>query len=1289
MPSQLGEDRSDPSHRKLLEISPMGLALCRMDGTFLDANPAFAAIIGHTVETTLTLNYWAVLHTECTAQDKKDPEHQLQHKCTDHCAAAYQHKDGHLVPVRVSQWTVEIEGESGLWLTAEKIGNEGVQNSILLSASLSQPSNFNLENLLAQQTTQLAKTQEQLQQTIAELEQTQAKLRHHSQIIDQIREAVICTNMDGLITSWNQASQRLYGYQESEVLGKHISLIYPPEQHQILLKKVIGVLQKKGEYQTEVITRRKSGEIFYSHLVLSLLQDSMGEVIGMIGYLTDISDRKALEQELAVRQARFDAFFKDAPAGLCILDDELRFVQINKMLAEMNDASPADHIGKTVQQIIPDIAPIVEPLYQQILRTKEPVLNVELSAEKVRQPGVMAHIVASYFPLLDAGGDAIGIGAVVIEITDRKQAEEALRQSEQLYRTMARNFPNGAVMLFDTELRYTLVEGKELAAVGLSKELMEGKTIWEIFSPEFCAAVEPNYRAALGGETVVTEFSYSDRTYLAYTLPVRNERQEITGGLLMTQNITDSQLAEEALRQSEEKYRCIVETADEGIWMIDAESKTTFVNQKMADMLGCTTDEMMQQPLFNFMDEEGIAISQANLDRRRQGIREQHDFKFCRRDGSDLWAIVSSNPMVDKQGNYIGALAMIADITDRKKAEAALQQSEAKFRSLYELTSLAVLMLDENGIRDVNNATLELFGGTGKEQFVGKNPGQFSPPFQPNGRDSLSMANEMMAIAFERGRNRFDWLHQRLDGTDFPAEVVLTIIQVGNETMIQAVVQDLSDRKFAEEVLLRSEQTLRQQARREQLLNQIASQIRNSLELETILETSVAEIRHLMQLDWCIFAWYRSHDNSAVWEVTCEAKNPALLSFLGACFVDENSSIIAQHMGQMKTLQINNISSLPNIEIGEIHQTFGVVSMLVLPIQTTSGDIGAIGCYQAGEMRNWNDSEVELMQGVAAQIAIAIDHAELYTQTRTAAKLAQAQAVQLEETLHQLQRTQSQLIQSEKMSSLGQLVAGVAHEINNPVNFIYGNLTYASEYTQSLLKLIKIYQQEYPEPTAAIVDEIETIELDYIIEDFPKIISSMKLGADRIRDIVLSLRTFSRLDEAEMKKVDIHEGIESTLMILQNRIKNKPERLPINVIKQYGDLPKVECYPGQLNQVFMNLLSNAIDAIEMEVEKSAAEARNRANTAKNLEITIRTEVTENNCVAIRIRDSGPGISEDVKKHLFDPFFTTKPVGKGTGLGLAISMSIIAEKHGGELFCNSVLGEGCEFAIEIPLRQKRD
>lgn len=301
--------------------------------------------------------------------------------------------------------------------------------------------------------------------------------------------------------------------------------------------------------------------------------------------------------------------------------------------------------------------------------------------------------------------------------------------------------------------------------------------------------------------------------------------------------------------------------------------------------------------------------------------------------------------------------------------------------------------------------------------------------------------------------------------------------------------------------------------------------------------------------------------------------------------------------------------------------------------------------------------------------------------TETNQQLQEAQA-ELLQSFRQLEKAQSQLVQAEKMSSLGQLVAGVAHEINNPVNFIHGNLIYVQEYTHNLMQLVQCYQAVCADPPPEVQRVAEEMELDFLQEDLPKMLDSMKVGTDRIRQIVLSLRNFSRMDEAEIKPVNIHEGIDSTLMILQHRLKSRSDRPAIEVVKNYAALPLVECYAGQLNQVFMNILTNAIDALE-ENNTNCTFQDIQANPNQ---ITIRTSVLDTGWVQIAIADNGPGIPESLQQRIFDPFFTTKPIGKGTGMGMSISYQIITEKHGGSLKCYSEPNQGTEFVIQIPVQQ---
>ncbi|BAY19011.1 response regulator receiver sensor signal transduction histidine kinase [Anabaenopsis circularis NIES-21] len=359
----------------------------------------------------------------------------------------------------------------------------------------------------------------------------------------------------------------------------------------------------------------------------------------------------------------------------------------------------------------------------------------------------------------------------------------------------------------------------------------------------------------------------------------------------------------------------------------------------------------------------------------------------------------------------------------------------------------------------------------------------------------------------------------------------------------------------------------------------------------------------------------------------------------------------------------------------------GIAAMLDARIWSRGEIIGVVCCEHLLTQRQWTLEEESFIGSITDFVRLAIESRD----RKNAEAALRQQTQQLEETLKELQRTQTQMIQSEKMSSLGQLVAGVAHEINNPVNFIYGNITPANNYIHDILNLINLYQEYYPYPVDVIREEIIAIDLEFLMTDLPKLLSSMKIGADRIRQIVLSLRNFSRLDEAEYKAVDIHEGIDSTLLILENRLKAKSDYPGIKIIKEYGQLPLVECYAGQLNQVFMNILTNAIDALEeRDEQRTPQEIQASPNT-----IRISTQIINPNQIAIKIADNGLGILEDIKKRIFDPFFTTKPIGKGTGMGMSISYQIVTENHHGKIDCISFPGKGTEFVIVIPLKQGQD
>lgn len=486
------------------------------------------------------------------------------------------------------------------------------------------------------------------------------------------------------------------------------------------------------------------------------------------------------------------------------------------------------------------------------------------------------------------------------------------------------------------------------------------------------------------------------------------------------------------------------------------------------------------------------------------------------------------------------------------------------------------------------------------------------------------------------------------------------------------------------------------------VLGQILEQIRSTLDKEGILQTIVREVRSLLHTDR-VAIYQFAPDGGGV--VTVEDRGSNWASSLGITaeeFSRESRRFYASG-------QVRIINHLAEEILTPCHrsllESLQVKACLIVPIrygQSPGVDPtlwGLLIVHHCGEPRGWLPLEIDFLQHLASQASIAIQQAELYEQSKTTAQIATDKAKQLATALEDLQEAQTHLIQSEKMSALGQLVAGIAHEINNPVNFIYGNLLHASEYTDDLLDLIQLYREFDPHPTSIIENKINEIDFDFLIEDLPKMLASMKVGAERIRQIVLSLRNFSRIEQTEMKAVDIHDGIDSTLMILHHRLKAKPDRPAIQIVTKYGKIPPVECYAGQLNQVFMNVLSNAIDALE-----EFARLRQTADIeAPPSHIIIKTELIESETsadlntpeknmiapfVRIKISDNGPGIPPSVRDRIFEPFFTTKEIGKGTGMGLSISHQIVVEKHGGNFICLSEPGQGTDFLIELPLSQSQ-
>jgi PAS domain S-box-containing protein len=798
---------------------------------------------------------------------------------------------------------------------------------------------------------------------------------------------------------------------------------------------------------------------------------------------------------------------------------------------------------------------------------------------------------------------------------------------------------------------YLFVNPAFAQALGKSVADLVGRTDEDLFPPALSHRIhQEDLHILATGESITYEetmtLDHQVRTFLTLKTPRRDAAGRVVGVVGISRDISDRKQIEAELQL----FKQAVESSSDAIGMADAQGRHVYQNSAFSAMYECESAE-------DFMAAGGIPavfVDPTVPDQIFATIARGENFiaevEQQMPSGRRIQVFLRASAIYDPTGKQMGVVAIHTDVTERQQTQRRLEESQQFLQLILDSIPQAVVWKDRQSVYRGGNRNSAIAAGFDTvDEIIGKT--DYDMPWTP---EEAKRYRESDRHVMTTGR---PWLG-KLDTQTRPEGIVwLNTNKIplrdatGAVTGVLVTIEDITPLK-------RIEQELQEQAAREKLLNHITRQIRHSFDFEDILPPILASIRTLLRVEHCSFGLYNTDSPQPRWQLLKESRSRRLSPLTGNHLTAYLAATL-NHPSEQAGIHIAQVDSEVPSPLTQFCQAFKVQAILSRSIPMTEERIGVLTCLSQ-DPRPWSEDEQQLLQAVMEQLAIAFTQAELYQQT-------QRKAQQLEQTLSELRRTQAQVIQTEKMSSLGQLAAGLSHEINNPLGFIAGNIDHLHDYVQALLDIVTAYQTHDPNPPAAIQTVIQAAELDYITQDLPDITRSMHHGIERIMAIVQALNAFARLDEVGRKRIDLHANLDHTLIIVQNLLHTHH----ITLIKDYSPTKlHLDCYPGDLNQALMNILLNAIDALKDRPTDRC--------------LRIRTASAPSH-VIIAIADNGNGMTPEIQAKVFDPFFTTKPVGSGTGLGLTTSYAILCDRHGGTLDCQSVPGNGTEFIITLPLQ----